>query len=1011
MSAFPVLLDRLPFALPDFTRRSWTSDTARSSWEPRLERICRAWAEVEWMSVVDDVRACALVALSQEALSAAISAWSAKNLSAVGIPVSSEGHAGLTFAAVGKLEDVTRLREAWTARSDDEIGCLLGYPPCCRSFFRDVWVEQRCLDTTWAMASNTTPAEASVVTLESTAAPLANILWRWLGVRAVPHLPCRFDCHEATVFAEQLLRVADRAGYSEEVAWLKEVLSWPVEWSALHGIAEVKTPVLKFSTRTDATANKYVVRWKGTGYPKEGATGLRFPYQASTRRPMTEGRSFQLGLKRSIETPVSSQAWYHGDNGFSSREVMHEFHRPLVDLARRKLKGRTGDVLDLGCGNGALLAKISDGEDGLTPHGVDKNMEALAHAAVLVPKFAPNFKAGDLFDCDTWDKGPRYALALLMAGRLLEVDRLVADRMMARLLERSDAILLYVYPGSEVHSLTSITEKMGLRLEDGANESVGLLLRSPPSSSADAIDWSRLAEPQLDEYDTDVALRLASSTTSGARLRPYRRTEVGASPSAFDGHVAIRHVYQSVPEFAPFVAHYFDAPADHPNIQLAADHIRNWPAAFTQCQRLLEAIHPALDGRIPFESDEIYRGSSCHSLESLFGTMWATIHCPIGTAEAIVHEMAHQKLRALGVSFESATTIVGNDPLKLYVSPIIKDRQRPMTAVLHAQYSYVHVAALDLRMLEAERDPTRRRAFGVLLARNLSRIEEGRETIRRHFEPGPHGPEFMDGFSRWTDAIIESGRELLRREKLADSTATTTAIATAGAPTGENGQAATVTPRPLPAIDTHSTIVMTPDRAVEVLSTFAAPHVVLLGNVLSDEECDILVEYCNPRLTPSSVLADADGNVRPHENRTSRDAMLRRGETETVARIEARLAALARWPVGCGEGFQVVRYDSTQEYRAHCDWLDPEVPGLRKHMETGGQRLATFILYLTEVDSGGETSFPAIGLRIMPRKGGAVFFLNTDAQYVPDRLTLHAGSPVVSGVKFVANKWLRQRPF
>jgi prolyl 4-hydroxylase len=78
-------------------------------------------------------------------------------------------------------------------------------------------------------------------------------------------------------------------------------------------------------------------------------------------------------------------------------------------------------------------------------------------------------------------------------------------------------------------------------------------------------------------------------------------------------------------------------------------------------------------------------------------------------------------------------------------------------------------------------------------------------------------------------------------------------------------------------------------------------------------------------------------------------------------------------------------------------------------MGTGGQRLGTFILYLNTVESGGGTSFPAIGLEVIPKKCGAVFFVNTDSQYVPDQLTLHAGSPVVKGVKFIANKWLLER--
>jgi hypothetical protein len=194
-----------------------------------------------------------------------------------------ETHPGIIFAVVGSCEDAIRAREAWIARADDALGLLFGYPECCRKFFREVWTERRCLDTTWAMATNTVVPQDRVVVLESTGAQLANILWRWLGVRAVPHLPCRFDCSETIQFGERLLLVAERAGFTDEVKWMREILSWPVEWSALHGIAEVKTPILRLSTRTDATASKYVIRWTGTSYPQDGATGLRFPYRAPAR--------------------------------------------------------------------------------------------------------------------------------------------------------------------------------------------------------------------------------------------------------------------------------------------------------------------------------------------------------------------------------------------------------------------------------------------------------------------------------------------------------------------------------------------------------------------------------------------------------------------------------------------------------------------------------------------------------------------------------------------------------
>jgi prolyl 4-hydroxylase len=260
------------------------------------------------------------------------------------------------------------------------------------------------------------------------------------------------------------------------------------------------------------------------------------------------------------------------------------------------------------------------------------------------------------------------------------------------------------------------------------------------------------------------------------------------------------------------------------------------------------------------------------------------------------------------------------------------------------------------------------------------------------------------GISSRTETTIRLAEDLTGRMGKIDPRSEQAAIVKHG----DGAHSPAVAAKPLPDIDASTNTIFTGDREVEILLTCNAPKIVVLGNVLSDEECDALAKYCEPRLERSQVVADAAGNIRVHESRTSRSAGLRRGETAIIARIEARLAALARWPEERGEGLQVLRYDHGEEYRPHHDWI-PDLPGVRKHMDVGGQRLATFVLYLSKVDSGGSTSFPAIGLEVAPRKGGAVFFVNTDSQYVPDQLTLHAGSPVVRGVKIVANKWLRER--
>jgi hypothetical protein len=57
------------------------------------------------------------------------------------------------------------------------------------------------------------------------------------------------------------------------------MLRWPMEWSALHGIAEIKTPVLKCCLSTDATPTLYRVLVEGSAVPKEAAKGIGHPYK------------------------------------------------------------------------------------------------------------------------------------------------------------------------------------------------------------------------------------------------------------------------------------------------------------------------------------------------------------------------------------------------------------------------------------------------------------------------------------------------------------------------------------------------------------------------------------------------------------------------------------------------------------------------------------------------------------------------------------------------------------
>ena len=199
------------------------------------------------------------------------------------------------------------------------------------------------------------------------------------------------------------------------------------------------------------------------------------------------------------------------------------------------------------------------------------------------------------------------------------------------------------------------------------------------------------------------------------------------------------------------------------------------------------------------------------------------------------------------------------------------------------------------------------------------------------------------------------------------------------------------------------------DRMVDVIASLNQPRVVVLGNLLSAEECDALIESARPQLARSLTVATKTGGEELNPDRTSSGTFFARGQTPEVARIEARIARLLNWPIENGEGLQVLHYRPGAEYKPHYDYFDPDEPGTATILQRGGQRLATLVMYLSEPARGGGTTFPDAGLEVAPVRGNAVFF-SYDRPH-PSTRSLHGGAPVIEGDKWVATKWLRAREF
>ncbi len=189
--------------------------------------------------------------------------------------------------------------------------------------------------------------------------------------------------------------------------------------------------------------------------------------------------------------------------------------------------------------------------------------------------------------------------------------------------------------------------------------------------------------------------------------------------------------------------------------------------------------------------------------------------------------------------------------------------------------------------------------------------------------------------------------------------------------------------------------IKTDDREINIIARMEEPLIVVLGNVLSNEECDRLMEMSKDRLHRSKIGGTRDTN----ELRTSSSMFFQDGENEMIARIEKRISQIMNIPIEHGEGIQVLNYKIDQEYKAHFDFFS----------NSNNPRISTLVMYLNDVEQGGETYFPKLNFSVSPQKGMAVYFEYFYNNQTLNDLTLHGGAPVIIGDKWAATQWMRRK--
>ncbi|KAL3307763.1 Prolyl 4-hydroxylase, alpha polypeptide [Cichlidogyrus casuarinus] len=188
---------------------------------------------------------------------------------------------------------------------------------------------------------------------------------------------------------------------------------------------------------------------------------------------------------------------------------------------------------------------------------------------------------------------------------------------------------------------------------------------------------------------------------------------------------------------------------------------------------------------------------------------------------------------------------------------------------------------------------------------------------------------------------------------------------------------------------------------------FADPKLVMWYDVLTDEEVSEIQQLSKPRLRRATVKNPVTGVLEFADYRISKSSWLPTKLSPLTMRINERIEKMTGLSIRTAEDLQVVNYGLGGHYAPHFDF------GRKREKDAFeieyGNRIATLIYYMSEVQSGGLTVFTRIGAKVKPIKNSAAFWWNLHPSGEGDLRTRHAACPVLAGAKWVMNKWFHER--
>lgn len=271
-------------------RTVWVSNKAREIWENRIAELSQFIQELEVISVAKGQRKCTWQTIREDTLIACSKRWAEMGL--VTLPTKRVGNwegfahkhvevkpgerANICVILSKSITDALRYYNAHETGDNDIQGDSLGFPSCCRDFFCDVW-PKGYIDPIWQAALNSEIVEKSDHALRIKAHPYSIGILRYIGLRVSFHIPCAFNCKPTIKIAEQRMKLAEEIKPGK-IDILKSLLSMPMSWDCLKGIAVIRTPIFYIISSSVACVDRYVIEVEGDFIPDGAKPGLVYPF-------------------------------------------------------------------------------------------------------------------------------------------------------------------------------------------------------------------------------------------------------------------------------------------------------------------------------------------------------------------------------------------------------------------------------------------------------------------------------------------------------------------------------------------------------------------------------------------------------------------------------------------------------------------------------------------------------------------------------------------------------------